>query len=283
MTYFAIDIFSQHSSRAILFTGLMLVLINFTGAQAQAQSAKPLDPPPNVKSNMRVKESGATVATAATVAPGGQSVPPEDSAQVQFFYEFKQPDFFVRYIRIAHDNAGHGEIQFEQKSSAEAITEPLEISSTSLKRLMNLWTGLDFLVSGEEYQSAKQFPHLGTTRVGVRVGVSTGAKNNQIGAEKPRTAEFNWTDNKLARELVDEYRKLTEQYLFIFNIKLAAENQPLEAPKLIDHLDSLLARNGISDFTQLLPLLKEASIDDRLPLIARDHIQKIIKKYEKKK
>ncbi|MGH9916270.1 MAG: hypothetical protein ACRD63_13400, partial [Pyrinomonadaceae bacterium] len=163
--------------------------------------------------------------------------------------------------------------------SEEAITEPLEISSASLKRLMDLWTGLNFLVSGEDYQSSKQFPHLGTMRVGVQMGV----KNDLIGAEKPRTAEFNWTDNKLARDLVDEYRKLTNQYLFIFNIKLAAENQPLEAPKLIDHLDSLLARNGISDFAQLLPLLKETSIDDRLPLIARDHIQKIIKKYDKKR
>ncbi|HYJ92753.1 MAG TPA: hypothetical protein VEV84_15690, partial [Pyrinomonadaceae bacterium] len=61
------------------------------------------------------------------------------------------------------------------------------------------------------------------------------------------------------------------------------ENQPLNAPSLMDELDSYLRRNEISDPKQLLPLLKELSNDERIPLIARNHASKLAEKIDKDK
>jgi uncharacterized protein (UPF0147 family) len=50
----------------------------------------------------------------------------------------------------------------------------------------------------------------------------------------------------------------------------------------MDRLDSLLKRDEISDPSQMLPLLKELSNDERIPLIARNKAARIIKEIEKK-
>jgi hypothetical protein len=81
--------------------------------------------------------------------------------------------------------------------------------------------------------------------------------------------------------LTDEYRRIANQAIFIFDISLARENQPLNSPKLLDVLDSYLKRNELSDPQQLLPLLRELSTDERLPLMSRNHAERILKKLEK--
>jgi hypothetical protein len=97
-----------------------------------------------------------------------------------------------------------------------------------------------------------------------------------------RNSTFNWTENKDAKALVDEYRKIGEQYVWMFDVSVALENQPLESPRLMDALDSLLRRNEISDPSQMIPLLKRLANDERIPLIARNHATRIVKDIEKK-
>jgi len=99
--------------------------------------------------------------------------------------------------------------------------------------------------------------------------------------EKQRTVVFNYTVNKDAKILADEYRKLGNQFIWIFDITVARENQPLEAPKILDSLDSLLRRNEMSDPAQLIPLLKGLMDDERVPLIARNHAGKLVERIEK--
>ena len=70
--------------------------------------------------------------------------------------------------------------------------------------------------------------------------------------------------------------------LWIFDVSIGRQNQPLNLPKLMEALESLINRNGISDPQQLLPLLKDLSGDERVPLIARNHALRLIKKIEKK-
>ena len=82
---------------------------------------------------------------------------------------------------------------------------------------------------------------------------------------------------------MDEYRKISNQYVWQFDLSISRENQPLNAPGLMDELDSYLRRNEISDPTQMLPLLKELSNDERIPLIARNHATKLAEKIEKAK
>ncbi len=100
---------------------------------------------------------------------------------------------------------------------------------------------------------------------------------------RERTAKFNYTVNKDAKILADEYRKIGQQYVWVFDINIARENQPLETPGLMDTLDSLIKRNEISDAMQIVSFLQELSNDERLPLIARNHATRLIKAIEKKK
>ena len=187
----------------------------------------------------------------------------------KYSYEFTQPQFYIRHILIQHDSAGHGTITFERLNEDAPLVEPVELSTAAVARILPLWQDLHFLESQENYQADKQFPHLGIMRLGM-----------EQGAHK-RTAEFNWTHNQSVSALVNEYRRVADQATFIFDISVARENQPLNAPKLMEGLESLLKRNGLSDPEQLKPLLSEISTDERLPLIARNHAIRLLKQIEK--
>jgi hypothetical protein len=191
-----------------------------------------------------------------------------EAATVDYSFEFTQPNFLVSRIFIEHDEKGRGEITFERKNS-DPICDPLVLSQATVERLKALWDTLHFLDSEKSYQSEKDYPHLGTNRLHMKQGT------------RDRRAEFNWTGDKDAFALVTEYNRIAHQAMFIFDIMLSRENQPLESPKLMDGVDDLLRRNEIADPQQLLPLLRELSTDERLPLIARNHAARLVKRIEK--
>jgi hypothetical protein len=239
--------------------GAALVLLGAAlGARAQQGKA--------VKQNTREREAPPAAAAAPSAAA---ATPTEDAEAVRYTYEFEQPDFHVHYIKVEHDAAGRGRISFERKNDAETFVEPLELSPTALQRIRSLWDALRFLETDVSYQSEKQFPNLGTMRLGMARGT------------RQRTAEFNWTNDRDAFALANEYRRVADQAMFVFEITVSRENQPLEAPKLLTRLDSLLARGGLSDPHQLVPLLRDLHGDERLPLIARNHAGRLLKKIEK--
>jgi hypothetical protein len=186
-----------------------------------------------------------------------------------YTYEFSQPKFIVRHIVIEHDALGHGKITFERQSEDTPIVEPVDISTGALGRIFALWGALHFLDSTENYQSAKQFPHLGTYRIALDDG------------KRKRLAEFNWSNNRDAWSLITEYRRLADQAILIFDLQLAREMQPLNTPQLMNQLETLLARGELSDPQQLVPLLTDLRTDEHIPLIARNHADRILKKIEK--
>ncbi len=212
----------------------------------------------------------AAPATNGASTAGATTTTDSSVAASQYFYEFEQPEFVVSHIQIEHDGVGRGRVKFVRKNDAEPITEPLKLSPSALQRIVALWDALRFLETEISYQSDKQFPHLGTSRL----------RMARRGRE--RAAEFNWTRNPDASALVNEYRRVADQALFVFEINLAREIQPLDSPKLISRLDTLLdKKNALSDPKQLIPLLRDLSIDERLPLIARNHAGRLLKKIEK--
>lgn len=188
-----------------------------------------------------------------------------------YFYEFTRPGFTVSKIHIEHDESGKGTISFVKDVSDEVITDPIEVSPAALERIRNALAALDFFNSTESYQYEKDYSHLGNITI----------KINKDG--RARETKFNWTENKNAKALADEYRKISNQYIWMFDINLSRENQPLESPKLMDMIDSYIRRNEISDPTQLIPFLKQLSDDERIPLIARNHATRLIKQIEKEK
>jgi hypothetical protein len=187
---------------------------------------------------------------------------------LRYTYEFNQPDFVVSHIVVQHDSTGRGEITFIQRTETP-IVEPIQLSATAMGRIVGLWRDLHFLDSNENYQAAKNFAHLGTYKISMDDGTNR------------RTAEYNWSDNKTVWALTAEYRHAADQAIFVFNIKLAREMQPLNAPGLMTELDSMLTRNELSDPQQLVPLLTELKSDEHIPLIARNHADRILKKITK--
>jgi hypothetical protein len=190
-------------------------------------------------------------------------------SDVHYAYEFTQPQFYIRHIVIEHDGAGHGKISFEKLGEDTSVVEPVELSPAALARISGLWQALNFLDSDKNYQADKQFAHLGTMRLRMEQGT------------RKRTAEFNWTHDENASALVNEYRRVADQAILVFDIGVARENQPLNAPKLMEQLEFLIKRSGLSDAQQMVPLLNEITTDEHLPLIARNHAKRLLKQIEK--
>ena len=212
-----------------------------------------------------VKQNRREQATKAAT-PDIMRAPAED---ITYAYEFRQPQFYISHIVIEHAAAGRGHLSFERQNEGEPITDPLELSESARARILGLWDALHFLDSDANYQSERQFPHLGTMKLKMRRG------------GRERVAEFNWTNDPNAKALADEYRRVANQAIFIFDITVARENQPLNSPKLLDTLDTYISRNELSDPQQLIPLIRDLSTDERLPLMARNHAGRILKKLEK--
>jgi len=215
--------------------------------------------------------------TKQNVRPGQDTAPtsvnstavPSREASVKYSYEFNQPKFYVKHILFEHDGDGHGTITFERMNEDVPVVESVEISRVALARIKAAWTALNFLESQTDYQANKNFSHLGTMKIGMQQG------------DRKRVAEFNWTHDDSAAALVAEYHRVTDQAILVFDISIARENQPLNAPKLMEVMESMLKRNSLSDPNQLLPLLRDMSTDEHIPLIARNHALRLIKQIQK--
>ena len=214
------------------------------------------------------KRNGRPEAQPSPSADAPQPTEKPGSLALKYTYEFNQPQFVISHVVLEHDSSGRGSVTFVQRTETP-IVEPIQLSSAAMGRILGFWRDLRFLDSNENYQSAKNFAHLGTYKVTMDDG------------QRRRTAEYNWTDNKAAWALVNEYRKAADQTIWVFDIKLAREMQPLNAPSLLTELESRLTRNDLSDPQQLVPLLTELKTDEHIPLIARNHADRILKKIEK--
>jgi len=245
-------------------------------ASAQGRAPKKTTPrtveqsqPKKVTARPEDQSKTAGSSSTSTTANGPSVKSKEDPNAARYVYEFSQPDFYVYFIHIEHDDGGHGLIRFERRNDTEQITDPLELSPTAMERIRAHWAALNFLDSTENYQGSRTYPSMGNTKLTMRRG------------GRERTAEFNYSQNADAQGLAEEYRRVSEQALFVFDINVALESQPLETPKLISRLESLVNSNFLSDAQQLVPLLRQLTEDERVPLVGRNQAARILKKLEK--
>ena len=234
-----------------------------------AQTPEATGTPAPGKTNNREAPPAPVPSHVAPNEPGASNTKAFAGAGLRYFYEFNQPNFNIRRIVIEHDAAGRGQVSFARKDSEELFTDPLEISPAALARLLAAWEALKFLESEASYQSEKQFPHLGTMTLRMKDGT------------RERKTEFNWTHDEQVAALVKEYRGIGEQQLFVFDVTLARQYQPSDTVKIFKRLESLLSRNELSDTAPLIPLLRDLSTDERIPLMARNHAARLLKKIEK--
>lgn len=226
--------------------GFLICLLAVSSAAAQA------------KRNERPSDSGKK--TVEKVLPASPAT---------HFYEFSRPGFVYNRIVIEHDDAGSGKISFQKDGDDEMITDPIQLSVVTLGKIGEALTELNFLDSTEDYQFSRDYSHLGNVVFTLKKGTRT------------RTAKYNWTENKAAKALMDEYRRVTNEYTWRFEMILARQNMPLQTPGLMDAIDAYYRRNEVSDPMHLLPFLTELSTDERLPLMARNKAGKLIKEIEK--
>ena len=196
----------------------------------------------------------------------------KDRKPAAFSYEFSQPNFSVSHVRIEHDENGKGTITIGKKDFDEEYTDPIQLSDLTLGKLETLWNAMNFLESDENYQSdTRDYGHLGNLTFQLKSG------------KRERTAKFNWSENPDAQALAQEYKKITNQFVWMFDITVSSENQPLESPRIMTALDGMLRRSDIADPNQMIPFLQRLSEDERVPLITRNHALRLIKEIEKKK
>jgi hypothetical protein len=257
----------------VVLTGAALAAAGQSGAPRKA-TPRPT-PTPAVeqrqpqKVSTRPEDGKATEEVPASVRAGVPAKPKEDPNAARYTYEFRHPDFLVYFIHIEHDDAGRGHIRFERRMDTEQLTEPFELSPAALARVRARWEALGFLESGASYQGERTYPSMGQTRLSARRG------------GREHTTEFNYSQNEDAKALAQEYRRASEQALFVFEVRVALESQPLETPKLINRLGELIERDFLSDRQQLVPLVRELSEDERVPLVGRNQAARILKKLEK--
>lgn len=258
---------------ALLFTGAALGASAQSRAKGRSAAAEQSGPK---KTTQRPDEQAAPKKatqrpeeerqSGTTAAPASAK---EDPNAARYTYEFEQPDFFVYFIHIEHDDAGRGLIRFERRSDAEQTTEPFQLSPAALERVAARWAALKFLDSTANYQHERTYPSYGKTRLLMKQG------------GRQRTAEFNYASDPDAFALADEYRRAADQAVLVFELKVAVESQPLETPKLLSRIDTLVDGTRLSDPQQLVPLLRELSTDERIPLVGRNQIARTLKKLEK--
>ena len=253
---------------------LLLLFVFTTTLTAQAKKTRrPAKPEPEAAATPKATPQTPTADTPKTnkrPKDTPQAVNPKATAPT-YFYEFTRPGFSYGRVLIDHDEAGQGKISFLKDGFDDMLTDPVELSPVTLTKINDALTALNFFGSTEDYQYERDYSHMGNTVLRVK----------KDGRE--RTVKFNWTTNKDAKILMDEYRRVANEYTWRFEITVARENQPLQTPGLMDAIDSYLKRSEISDPTHLLPFLKQLSTDEHLPLMARNHATNLIKGIEKEK
>lgn len=255
----------------------LLVFAAFGLGQAAKRNARPATPKPAATPQTTVPEPEPTPTPTAKRNERPQSTDTiktsstQTAAEPNYIYEFDQPNFTTSHVVIEHDESGRGKISFMKRGLVDPESDPVVLTQLTMDKIKAALTALNFLDSAETYQTVRDYSHMGNVTFTYR----------KDGRE--RTVKYNWTDNKDAKTLMDEYRKIATQYVWQFDMEVARENQPLTAPSLMDELDSYLRRNEISDPQQMLRLLKTLSNDERIPLIARNHATRLVEKIEKDK
>ncbi|MEQ1605413.1 MAG: hypothetical protein ABL999_11160 [Pyrinomonadaceae bacterium] len=257
------------------FLTIVLLFVSIAGAQVKKANARNPVEPKAAATPEPTPETKATPSGKRNERPaaGSKATDQKDTAANStpptHIYEFTRPGFSYGRIVIEHDDAGKGKISFLKDGYDEMLTDPMQISDVTLRKIADALKELNFLDSTEDYQYIRDYSHLGNLTFTLKQG------------ERFRTVKYNWTENKGAKALMDEYRRISNEYTWRFEILLARQNMPLQTPSLMDAIDAYYRRGEISDPVHLLPFLTELSNDERLPLIARNRAAKMVKEIEK--
>ena len=192
-------------------------------------------------------------------------------AAASFGYKFEGPRFWLSLIEVDLAADGSGEVRFKRGESDEIINLDFKLMPETIARIRQLYSESQFLNSNEDYQTKKDFSHLGWVTLSARQG------------EQERKARYNYTENKAIYELGLIFRAIATQEIHLFDMETAAQYQPLDLPRQLESLENDLRLHNIAEPDRLLQPLRDLAGNDAVPLIARNHAGRIIASIEKKK
>jgi hypothetical protein len=192
--------------------------------------------------------SAAAAQAASDSAPGGAW---------SFNYKFENKRFYIPLIEIEMGADGAGTLRFQRGESDDMLDRKFKLRPATLARIEQLFETTRFLSSEEDYQSAKDFSHLGWMTIGARRG------------DRERKTRFNYTTNADIKELAEVFRGIATQEMDLFDIETSEQYQPLDVPRLLDSMENDLRLNRITEPERMLAKLQEIAANDSQPLIAR--------------
>jgi hypothetical protein len=192
------------------------------------------------------------------------------AAASRYHYLFENSRFTIPRIEVEFDGAGQGKYLFKRKEGDE-IDNKLAISPALLGQIRALFIELNFLDSNENYQHKKDFSHLGTITITYERG------------GRKRSASFNYTDNAALNRLAEIFRNIATREMRIFELENIRQSDPISTPAQMRLLESELRGKHIADPPTLIPLLKDIKQDEGVPLIARNHADRLIQLIQKGK
>ncbi len=204
------------------------------------------------------------------VAKAGDSSSTREAAIAQYNYLFENPRFTTPVQEVKFDDRGQGEYRFKRKDQDEIILK-LDLSTALISQVRSLFDELNFLASNENYQHKKDFSHLGTMTI-------TCARDG-----KERTVKFNYTENQALNRLADIFRNIATQETRVFELEAIRANDPISTPAQLRLLEGELKGKHIADPERFTPILQEIKLDEGVPLIARNHAERLLQGIKKGK
>jgi hypothetical protein len=197
--------------------------------------------------------------------------PPRGAAPgVHYRYLFENPRFTTPVQELDFDGSGQGKFRFKRQDSDETVNN-LKVSAEVLTQIQVLFDDLNFLSSNEDYQYKKDFSHLGNMTI-------TYSRDG-----KERTVKFNYTDNQSMSRLSDIFRNIVTQETRICELEAVIANDPISAPNQLRMLESELKSKRVADPHRFDPILKNIKLDEGVPLIARNHAERLLQMISKGK
>jgi hypothetical protein len=192
------------------------------------------------------------------------------SASVRYHYLFENERFTTPLQEVEFDGSGRGKFRFIRKGGEEIVNK-LQVSATLLSQIQTIFDSLNFIEGEEEYQHKKDFSHLGKMTITLARG------------GKERSTSFNYTDNQAMSRLVEIFRNIAIQETRVFEIETVRSTDPISTPAQMRLLENELRSNHIADPQSMVPLLQEIKTDESVPLIARNHAERLLQMIKKKK
>ena len=188
----------------------------------------------------------------------------ESSAdQLAYRYYFENERFIVRYQEVLIEPSGRGHYRFKKKDMDEQTLD-FDVSPRVTGEIQGLIDQLAFFDSTENYQHKKDFSHLGTMTLTARRG------------GRERTTTFNYTDNGAQNQLVQIFRGLATQENRIFEMEAVRATDPISMPAQLRILEGELKSHNITDPHRFVGMLASLKGDESVPLIARNHADRLL-------